>query len=100
MTDMVTIERMTLEEYAMRQEAYALSQVDKTQTAYISAWAERAAQAVNADGTYQFQNIADAFNAKAVEQEILHPKPQQEMNPELVKIAKRLMQYRQTKGGA
>lgn len=99
MADMRRIERMTLDEYELRSQAYALARVDRTQEAYITAFANRNAQAVDEDGHYIYAEIKDVFNIKDAEQKILHPQHEEPMNSELVKIARRLQAYRQRKGG-
>ena len=94
------IKRMTISEYNLRSKAYALSQVDRTQSFYIAAWAQRAAQAADKDGKYIYRTIPEAFDAQAAEKEVLHPQPKEpEMDPELERRARRLMRYHQQKKG-
>jgi len=95
MNDMQMIERLTLCEYWLRMKAYQLKQVDEMYNIRSLAWSIRAANSVDEDGKYTYQGFNDFFNYEKAQELVLHPvTTESEMDPKLVKIARRLQNYR------
>lgn len=99
MTNMQEIEQMTIIEYNLRMQAHSLNLVDQQLLMHEQAWANRSVNAVNEDGTYQFTKFKDFFDYEKQVNAVLNAaKTEDEMDQDLVRIAKRLQEYRE-KGG-
>lgn len=97
-TDMDTARRMTLEEYRLRYKGYMVKMVEQERLAYVSAFARRAADALEKDGkTYKFKSPADVFDSRDAIEQLFYGK-KQTVNADLMKIAMNLREYRE-KGG-
>lgn len=98
MTDLATIEKMTLKEYNLRMQAYRLKQVDRMFERRDLAWAIVTAKSVDKDGNYVYKTFKDFFDydeaLRAVENVQVR---EEDMDQDLVRIAHRLAEYR--KGG-
>lgn len=98
MTDLATIEKMTLKEYNLRMQAYRLQQVDRMFERRDLAWAIVTAKSVDKEGNYIYREFKDFFDydeaIKAVENVQVR---EEDMDQDLVRIARRLAEYR--KGG-
>lgn len=98
MTDLATIEKMTLKEYNLRMRAYRLQQVDRMFERRDLAWAIVTAKLVDKEGNYIYREFKDFFDydkaLRAVENVQVR---EEDMDQDLVRIAHRLAEYR--KGG-
>lgn len=86
---------MTLSEYSARMLAFNLSNVDKLRELHLQAWLNTQADAVDSSGKPVFKTFEDFFDYEKEIKNVFNPeKHEKDMNPELVKIAKRLQEYR------
>lgn len=94
MTNMQEIEQMTIIEYNLRMQAHSLSLVDQQLLMHEQAWTNRNVNAVNEDGTYQFTKFKDFFDYdKRVNAVLNVTKTENDMDQDLLRIAKRLQKY-------
>lgn len=94
MTNMQEIEQMTIIEYNLRVQAHSLSLVDQQLLMHEQAWTNRNVNAVNEDGTYQFTKFKDFFDYdKRVNTVLNVTKTENDMDQDLLRIAKRLQKY-------
>lgn len=98
MTDLATIEKMTLKEYDLRMRAYRLQQVDRMFERRDLAWAIMIAKSVDKDGNYVYKTFKDFFDYDEALKTVGNIQVREEdMDQDLVRIARRLAEYR--KGG-
>lgn len=81
-------------------EAYSLKQVDETFKRRDLAWSILAAKSTNKNGEPLYKNFDEFFDyQKALAKVSKLKQTENEMNTELVRIAKRLAEYRRMRGG-
>lgn len=91
---------MTLSEYSARMLAFNLSQIDEVAARRDLAWSIMIAQSVDKDGKSPFKSFKDFFDyQKAIDQAYKPAEREEDMNPVLVNIAKRVQEYHKLKGG-
>jgi hypothetical protein len=91
---------MTIGEYSTRMLAFNLSQIDEVAARRDLAWSIMIAQSVDKDGKSPFKNFKDFFDYQKTLDDVYNPTQREEnMNPTLVRIAKRVQEYHKLKGG-
>lgn len=89
---------MTLKEYDLRMRAYRLQQVDRMFERRDLAWAIMTAKSVDKDGNYVYKTFKDFFDYDEALKTVGNTQVREEdMDQDLVRIARRLAEYR--KGG-
>lgn len=93
---MYEVEDITLAEYFLRMKAYRLRQVDKTYDMATEVWLNRKVNSTNKDGKYIYTDFKTFFDYDQAQNDVLKPqKSEKEMDPDLVKIAKKLQRFQQ-----
>ncbi|MFT8425681.1 MAG: hypothetical protein ABF630_09490 [Liquorilactobacillus sp.] len=91
---------MTIGEYSTRMLAFNLSQIDEVAARRDLAWSIMIAQSVDKDGKSPFKDFKDFFDYQKELDDVYMPTQREEdMNPTLVRIAKRVQEYHKLKGG-
>lgn len=85
-------QEMTLSEYSIRMLACNLSQIDKEFQIYLAAWAN-----VQAQGLKEGAKFTDLFDYEKAVKEVYNPHTEQEVDPQLLKIAQRVQEFHQLK---
>lgn len=100
MKNMLDIQRLTLSEYSIRMLAFNLHEIDETFKRRELAWSIRSTQLTDKNQEYIYQDFKDFFDYEKAIDEVLNKRPQEEqMDPDLVRIAKRVQAYRRQQEG-
>ena len=90
---------MTLSEYEFKMLAFNLSKVDELAVAAQKVWWGHLVSGVDKNGESPFKELKDLFDYEKAVDQVYKPEPKEsDMNPELVRIAKRMQTYHAQKG--
>lgn len=99
MPSIQAINNMTLSEYEFKMLAFNLSKVDELAMTAQQVWWGHLVSGVDKNGESPFKELKDLFDYEKAVDQVYKPEPKEsEMNPELVRIAKRMQTYHAQKG--